>query len=460
MKTEVAPQRNIYSVSRLNREARSLLEINFPLIWVEGEISNLSRPASGHIYFSLKDPAAQLRCAMFRMRNRGLTFTPENGSQVLVRGRISLYEGRGDFQLIADHMEAAGDGALRRAYEQLKQRLADEGLFDEAEKQALPTLPRKIGVITSPSGAAIHDILTVLARRFPAIPVVVYPTSVQGQSAAAEIAAALKRANSHHECDVLIVARGGGSLEDLWAFNEEPVARAIYASTIPIISGIGHESDVTIADFVADRRAATPSAAAEIASPDSSEWLGSFQYYEERLATLAQQRVGEQQQRLEWLNQRMLQQHPTQVLNIRAQRLDELEQRLRRAQHSLFKQRHQQLEQASAHLQRVSPAQPLQQRLAQWRFLNQRLTSAMTRKLDACRQQLSALSRTLDDVSPLATLGRGYAIVRRLPNKTLVRAAKEMQIGDQIEAHLAQGRITCTVSSTNDDHDSENRTIK
>ncbi|NNG14391.1 MAG: exodeoxyribonuclease VII large subunit, partial [Gammaproteobacteria bacterium] len=280
---EDTPQRQVFSVSELSGAARELLEDNFPLIWVEGEISNLAQPASGHIYFSLKDPSAQLRCAMFRMKRRLLDFDPENGQQVLVRAKVSLYEARGDFQLIIEHMEEAGDGALRREYEAMKRRLRNEGLFEAAHKQAIPELPKQIGVLTSPTGAAIRDILSVLKRRFPSIPILIYPVPVQGQGATKKIAQAIELANIRRECDVLLLSRGGGSLEDLWAFNEELLAHAIFKSEIPIVSAVGHEVDFTIADFVADVRAATPSAAAELLSPDRQEWLARLNSLQRRL---------------------------------------------------------------------------------------------------------------------------------------------------------------------------------
>ena len=265
-------ERDIFSVSRLVRETRSVLESSFPLLWIEGEISNFSRPASGHMYFSLKDEAAQVRCAMFRGKNIHLRFKPENGMHVLVRVRPTLYETRGDFQLLIEHMEEAGLGALQRAFEELKTRLGKEGLFDTRSKQSIPVLPKQIGVITSPTGAAIRDILSVLKRRFPAIPVLIYPTAVQGENAATEIASMIKLADQRKECDVLVLARGGGSIEDLWAFNEEVVARAIHACETPLIAAIGHEVDFTIADFVADQRAPTPSAAAELITPDQHDF--------------------------------------------------------------------------------------------------------------------------------------------------------------------------------------------
>ena len=286
------------------------MEGHFPLIWVEGEISNLARPASGHIYFSLKDSDAQLRCAMFKMRNRLTNFRPENGQQVLVRGRLSLYPARGDYQLIAEHMEEAGDGALRREFELLKQRLHSEGLFDEASKQSLPELPTRLGVITSPTGAAIRDILSVLKRRFPGIPVLIYPVPVQGNEAPPAIVEALQTANARNECDLLILARGGGSLEDLWSFNDESLARAIFDCPIPIVSGVGHEVDVTIADFVADIRAATPTAAAEAITPDQLSWSQSFDWYQQRLQQLVKNKIERQQEKIQWLHQRLQQQHP------------------------------------------------------------------------------------------------------------------------------------------------------
>ena len=275
--------RDIYTVSRLNREARSLLEGEFGTIWIEGELSNLARPRSGHLYFSLKDEAAQSRCAMFRSRNSLLGFDPREGIHVIARARVGMYEPRGEFQLIVEHMELAGEGMLRINFEQLKRKLAAEGLFAVEAKQELPVWPNRIGIITSASGAAIRDIVTVLARRNPTIEVLLYPASVQGSNAAPELVRAIRLANARNECDVLIVGRGGGSLEDLWAFNEESVARAIFASTIPIVSAVGHEIDFTIADLVADTRAPTPSASAEICSPHRDEIMRTLQIAENRL---------------------------------------------------------------------------------------------------------------------------------------------------------------------------------
>ena len=442
---ETQPLREVYSVSRLNREARLLLEGGFPPLWVEGELSNVSRPSSGHLYFTLKDEAAQVRCAMFRTRNALLAFDPENGIQVLARARVSLYEGRGDYQLIVEHLEEAGDGALRRAFEQLKQRLAAAGLFDAAHKKPVPRFARRIGVITSPTGAALRDILSVLRRRFPALPVLLYPVQVQGENAAPEIAAALRLASQRRDCDVLILARGGGSLEDLWAFNEEIVARAIYDCEIPVVTGIGHEIDFTTADFVADHRAPTPSAAAELVSPNQDEWLDTLQRHAGRLQLHLRQRMDRKRQDLLWLTKRLQQLHPGQRLRQQAQRLDELEQRLKNAERAGLRHATARLTEICAHLLRYSPAPRLRQWQAQTDYLAQRLHNAWHRGQERYCERLASLSRALDTVSPLATLGRGYAIVTRLPDRGLLRDAADVAPGARVEARLARGRLLCLV---------------
>ncbi|MGH8185415.1 MAG: exodeoxyribonuclease VII large subunit, partial [Steroidobacteraceae bacterium] len=323
--------RDIYTPARLNREARTLLERGLPALWLEGEMSNLSRPSSGHWYFSLKDHSAQLRCAMFRQRNVLAKFTPRDGAHLLARGRVSLYEQRGDYQFVVDYMEEAGEGALRQRFEVLKVKLAAQGMFASERKRPLPRLPRRIGVVTSPSGAAIRDILQILRRRFCSIPVLIYPTHVQGGSAAGQVAATIRLASRRAECDVLIVARGGGSLEDLWAFNEEVVARAIYQSAIPVVTGIGHEVDFTIADFVADVRAPTPSGAAELVVPDCNEWLRHVVVLARRVRGGLDRKLRAHRDRVTWLQKRLAQLHPGVELRQRAQRLDEMEQRLTRA---------------------------------------------------------------------------------------------------------------------------------
>lgn len=438
------PSRNIYSVSDLNNAARDLLESEFPLIWVEGEISNLARPASGHIYFSLKDANAQLRCAMFKMRNRLVNFRPENGQQVLVRGRLSLYPARGDYQLIAEHMEEAGDGALRRQFELLKHKLHTEGLFDAAGKQDLPELPTRLGVITSPTGAAIRDILSVLKRRFPGIPVLIYPVPVQGAEAPPAIVAALQNAAKRDECDLLILARGGGSLEDLWAFNDEAVARAIHACDIPLVSAIGHEVDFTIADFVADLRAPTPSAAAELVSPDRDEWRNVFASWQQRLLRSWQAQQGQYQQHLNWLRRQL--KHPGQRLRERAQRLDELEQRLNLAQQTQLRQQQARLNTLSARLHGHSPKQRLREIRLRLDNLQHSSRSAIAATLTQQHARLGNLGRALNAVSPLATLGRGYAIVQT-PDGNVVRKADEVNVGDAITTRLGSGRLQCRVDA-------------
>jgi len=437
------PIRDVYTVSRLNREARAVLEGNFPLLWVEGEISNLARPRSGHIYFSLKDEFAQVRCAMFRMRAMNLNFSPRDGMQVVARVRVGLYEPRGDYQLIVDHMEEAGDGALRRAFDALKQRLDREGLFDEARKRPLPAMPRQIGVVTSPSGAAIRDILTVLKRRFPAIPVVIYPVAVQGEGAPAQIADMIRLAGKRDECDVLIVGRGGGSLEDLWAFNEEAVARAIHDSPIPVVSAVGHEVDITIADFVADVRAPTPSAAAELLSPDRTEWLQRLQRVESRLAQVVHSQIQQRKQQLHWLETRL--KHPGRRLQEHAQRLDELEMRLTQAQRNLQQRKHARLETLQARLERHSPANHLGQLRQQHQSLQQRLHHAIRLQLNLWQQRLASQTHALETVSPLATLSRGYAIVTESKSDKVIHRSDQVQSGDTVYARLHHGGLLCRV---------------
>ncbi|ALP53609.1 exodeoxyribonuclease VII large subunit [Candidatus Tenderia electrophaga] len=439
------PGRDIYSVSRLIRETRAVLEGSFPLLWIEGEISNLSRPASGHMYFSLKDEAAQVRCAMFRNRNLQLRFKPENGMRVLVRARVTVYEARGDFQIVVEHMEEAGLGALQRAFEELKARLGREGLFEMQHKQALPVLPKRIGVITSPTGAAIRDILSVLKRRFPAIPILIYPVPVQGAQAAGEIARMIQTADSRRDCDVLILARGGGSLEDLWAFNEEGVARAIYACNTPLIAAVGHEVDFTIADFVADQRAPTPSAAAELVSPDQYELQQRLSRQSGRLQQQIAHVLRQSTQSLDWLNKRLQRQHPARELQLKAQRLDELELRLKRQIKHNLKQNGHRLGRLQSQLQRHAPLQLLSQLDARRQHLQQRLQHAWERSMTQKRQRLAICSRTLDSVSPLATLQRGYAIVQDMPAKHIYRDAAELSQGDRISARLAKGSLICTV---------------
>ncbi len=439
--------REILSVSALNSRVRQNLEREFPTIRVEGEISNLARPASGHLYLTLKDAGAQVRCAMFRNRNRLLGFAPENGQQVLVRGRLSLYEPRGDYQLILEHMEEAGDGALRRAYEQLRQRLAAEGLFAEEHKIPLPALPKRIGVITSPSGAAIRDVLSILKRRFPTIPVLVYPVPVQGQGAGEEIARMIDIAAEREDCDVLILTRGGGSLEDLWAFNEEIVARAIFNCAIPIVSAVGHEIDVTIADFVADLRAPTPSGAAEMVTPDSQEWLQWLGTVETRLAQQTRRHLAQATQQLDWLGKRLAGQHPGARLSQKMQGLDHLDMRLQGAMHQRLRSHAGTLRETQARLHQHNPQQRILRYQGRFEHLAHQLTLLTKQQLTNRSRQLGALGRTLNTVSPLATLDRGYSITRDSRGHILRRAA-EIEPGTSVETQLAEGKIISTVTAS------------
>jgi exodeoxyribonuclease VII large subunit len=439
-------QRRIYSVAQLNRAVRELLESGFSNLWVEGEISNLARPPSGHLYFTLKDSGAQVSCALFRNRATRLAFQVENGTHVLVQAAVSLYEARGNYQLIVNHMEEAGDGALRRAFEQLKQRLHGEGLFDPAHKRALPLWPRRIGVITSPTGAAVRDVLTVLKRRFPAIPVIIYPTLVQGENAAAQIVGALQTAERRAECDVLLLTRGGGSLEDLWPFNEESVARAVHACGLPVVSAVGHEIDVVITDFVADQRAATPSAAAELLSPDRNQLLARLGQLRQHLDARLRQALGRARERLEWLARRLRQCDPGRRLQQQNQRLDELQQRLVRAWSHTGARRQSRLESLHARLRHHSPEQQLQRLDALGARLAQRLEYCINIQLSAQREKLAVVSRALDAISPLATLQRGYSITLATATGRVVRSADETAVGDILETCLASGRVLSQVS--------------
>lgn len=387
---------------------------------------------------------------MFRGQRRQ-SFKPENGKQVVVKAQVSLYEPRGDYQLIVEYMEEAGDGVLRRAFDALKLKLSEEGLFSAIHKKNLPILPKAIGVITSPSGAAIRDILTVLRRRFAAVPVIIYPVAVQGENAKFEIAKALAKANTLKQCDVLILARGGGSLEDLWAFNEEIVARAIYASQIPVISGVGHETDVTIADFVADLRAATPSAAAEHATPDQQQWLNKFNELDVRLQQHLQRQLRQQQQKIDWLNGRLNQQHPKQKLTRNQQRLDELDVRLKKAVQLRLAHNQRIVETQTARLWQQTPLSVIRRNQQQQTYLNERLITAINARLKHNNQRLLNASQTLHAVSPLATLNRGYALVTEQASGQIIRSTGQLKLGDKVITQLAKGRFTSQVNELFED---------
>jgi exodeoxyribonuclease VII large subunit len=429
--------RDIYTVSRLNREAKTLFE---------GEISNLSRPASGHVYFSLKDAQAQVRCAFFRQYQRLAGITLKDGLQVLLRARVSLYEGRGDYQIIVEYLEEAGEGALRRAFDALKLKLAKEGLFETAHKMALPRLPRRIGIITSPSGAVLHDILTTLRRRFPAIAVLVFPVPVQGEGAAEKIAAAIQLAGQRKDCDALILARGGGSLEDLWPFNEEIVARAINACPVPIVSGVGHETDFTIADMTADARAPTPTAAAEMLSPDQQEWLVHYERVANRLISIMRGRLRSHSQHLDWLGARLV--HPRSRLALLQHRLTSLSQRMRLAQATLLRQSRSHLQSMTAKLFQHSPLPPLRAAILDNRHFFARLEAAMKRHIELADARLRQRMQTLHALSPLATLERGYAIVQKSAGGAIITEAASVEAGERVQARLAHGYLDCLVEKT------------
>ena len=435
-----SPQRrllpDVYSVSRLNRAARDLLERGMAMLWVEGELSNLAQPGSGHWYFCLKDAQAQVRCALFRTQQRLLSLKPRDGMHVLVRARVSLYEGRGEFQLIVEHMEESGEGALKRAFEALKQRLNDEGLFDQARKRPLPTLPRRVGIVTSPTGAAIRDIVTTFKRRFPAIALLVYPVPVQGEGAPAKIAAALRLASARAECDAIILARGGGSLEDLWAFNDEQVARAIAACRVPVVSGVGHEVDVTIADFVADMRAPTPTAAAELLSPDRTEWAAQFDRLQQRFRTLASRRLQDAQQGLDRLAVRL--RDPRRILAQHAALLSQLKARLRAHTAATLAARHARLAQRQHRLQQAAPRTRVARLGARLDGHHARLLQAMRNRLRQTEHDLALRAQRLNAISPLPTLRRGYAIVQTEANR-VVRDAGALRVGDKIKIRFAAG---------------------
>ena len=482
--------KDIYGVSQLVRTVKDKIEQGFSLLWVEGEISNLAIPSSGHMYFTLKDDAAQIRCVMFKTKKRLLRFTPQQGQQVLMRVRMTIYEARGDFQVIVEHMEEAGSGALQRAYDALHYRLRQEGIFDERHKQALPRYPEQVGIISSPTGAAVQDIITVLQRRFPSISIILYPAQVQGVGAATQIQLALEQAQMRQECDVLIIGRGGGSLEDLWAFNDEQLARAVLACPIPTISAVGHEVDDTIIDFVADVRAATPSAAAELAVPVAAALAQQITQQQQRLWHLLSQRLSQQQQQLQQLKKRMTQ--PQHRIRYSQQQVKTQQARLQYSMHLRLLHAQQSLEKLSSSLRH--PAEQLREKryqLAHWQHrlatrmrrqqaqwqqryhalhyvllrqaplaqikdiqydvavLREQLEQAMhhylARKKVALQQQVGVLSA----VNPLNVLQRGYSLTTRVEDNTLVTKGSQVTAGEQVNISLQQGMLHCKVERIN-----------
>ncbi len=438
--------RDIYSVSRLNREVRSVLETGFPLLWLEGEISNFACPSSGHWYLSLKDSHAQVRCAMFRTRNRSLRFVPRNGMQVIVRAKIGLYEPRGEFQIIIEHMEEAGEGALRQQFEQLKNKLNAQGMFASKTKKTLPDFSKRIGVITSPTGAAIHDVLTTLKRRFASLQVIIYPVSVQGKAAAADISATIKLADKRNECDVLLLTRGGGSLEDLWSFNEENVANAIYNCNIPIISAIGHDVDFSIADFVADVRAATPTAAAELVSPDAQSWLEHTSSLQKRITQLTLNIINNKASTINHLSKRI--RHPRRHIEETSQRADEYLYRLQQLMTSRITTVKHKINNLNLLCQAQNPIYKIQSTQQHTKKLLQQLKLVQQQKISTLKQRFIKSTSTLNAVSPLATLERGYAYVTSTETNKVINDIRQLNIGDKVKTSLTNGSFISTVTHT------------
>ena len=439
---------DIYSVSRLNSEVRLTLELQFQTLWLQGEVSNFVAAASGHWYFSLKDSAAQVKCAMFKMANRNSSFRPQNGQQVLIRARISVYEPRGEYQLLAEFIESAGAGLLKQQFEQLKAKLQAEGLFDPAGKKALPAQVQRVGVITSPTGAAVRDIVTVLKRRAPGIEVIIYPSQVQGETAATQLRNMLSTAIRRNEVDVLIIGRGGGSLEDLWCFNDEALCRAVAACPIPIVSAVGHEIDFALTDFIADVRAPTPSAAAELVSPDQSHLLERIMRLRSALIQAQRARMQHAAPKLLNLSQRLLALHPKRRLQQQQQRLDELQLRLSSTIKRSVQNAQQQQQYLDKSLRQLSPVKTLLQHTQHITQLERRLINAQQLQLKQSKQQLAQLSSQLNTVSPLATLARGYSITFD-DKQQVVTSSNQLKAGDNVAVKLAEGGFDAQVIKLN-----------
>ncbi len=440
-------QEHIYSVSELNKEVYQLLSSTFGVVWIEGEISNFLRSSAGHVYFSLKDEISQIRCAMFRQQNQLVSFPIEDGKQILARARVGLYQPRGEYQLIVDYIEEAGEGLLRQRFERLKSKLQQEGLFDSTNKLPLPEFPQTLGVITSPSGAAIQDIFNIMRRRFPCINVIVYPTLVQGREATQQISRAIEIANERNECEVLILARGGGSLEDLWCFNEEQVARAMFHSQIPIISGIGHETDVTIADLVADYRAPTPSGAAEVALPDADDILQRLQNFNRQFYNTMKLLLAMVRQKCLSLDAQLQQQHPISILEQYNQRLDLALQRIKSSPREYLAKTSSRINVLNACLFRSSPLSMDQNMKSEVTALYRRLIVATRGILGNTEQLLSIAVAKLDGVSPLNALGRGYAYVVDPGTQRNIKSIRQIKVGSTVKARLKDGSFGAKISS-------------
>ncbi len=435
---------SIYTVSRLNTEVKKLLETGLGTVWLSGEISNLTMAASGHWYLTLKDDQAQVRCAMFRGANSKVSLRPKNGLQVLVRAKLSLYEPRGDYQLILESMAPEGEGLLQQAFDALKFKLAAQGLFASQHKQTLPAHPTRVGLITSATGAAVHDILSVLKRRNPSLQVIIYPSQVQGKAATPQLVSAIQLANARNEVDLIVLGRGGGSMEDLWCFNEEAVAHAVFNSKLPIISAVGHEVDVTICDFVADVRAATPSAAAELLSQDAQFWTNRIQQQQHRLKQAMLSLLSKRANELRQQQLKLSHHEPRAKLQLQAQRLDDLELRLNRGLTYMLNLHQTKLNHLQNRLSQTQPLQRISRLQIQQEQLNQRLTRGMASFLKQNQQQHRALLQQLQTVSPLATLARGYSITTDSQGK-VIDNSEQLSQGDLITTRFAHGEIVAKV---------------
>ncbi|NND81520.1 MAG: exodeoxyribonuclease VII large subunit [Gammaproteobacteria bacterium] len=432
----------VLQVSELAAEMRQLLERSYPEVWVEGELSSLSSPASGHLYFTLKDDQSQLRCAMFRNRASISRYRPQAGDLVRVRAKISVYTARGDLQCIVQHIEAAGEGQLQRRFEELKRELNAAGLFAQEHKREMPGFARHIGLITSPTGAAVRDILTTLKRRAPSIPVTIYPAVVQGESAAQSLIEALQNAVQHDQCDVLILSRGGGSLEDLWCFNDADLAQAIFACPIPVVAGVGHEVDITIADLVADQRAPTPTAAAELLSPDRTQLQNNLISLSLRLPRSLRRQLEQLAQQVDTCFQQL--QHPREQISRQRERITQLQHQLRRSLQQQLSAISQTLKQQHLQLRAHSPTRTIAAQRSAVQAQFKQLCSTAQHQLHNTRARHAALAEQLNAVSPLATLARGYAIARDAKG-TILRSTKQVQNRQQIEVQLHQGNLLCDV---------------
>ena len=442
---DIFAEKTILTVSRLTALLRGVLEENFEQVWVEGELSNLSLPSSGHIYFTIKDSGAQLRCVMFKGSARNLKFRLADGMALIVRGRISVYDQRGEYQLISEYLEPAGVGALQMAFVQLKERLAKEGLFDKKHKKDMPAFPRRVGVITSSTGAAIHDILNVLKRRFASLEILLYPVRVQGEGAAIEIAGAVDDMNRLNLVDLLIVGRGGGSLEDLWAFNEEVLARSIHRSHIPVISAVGHETDWTISDFVADLRAPTPSAAAELVIASSEELRGRMDALTHRLRLSMETRLSRLGALVEALRRSL--HDPGAMLGHLSQRVDDLSERLDLALHNNVAHRRERFVRLETVLLHYSPVLQVDQQRQRLALLSARAERQMVHRLEGIKQTFVGNAARLDVLSPLNTLSRGYSIATRIVDKTVVTDASRLLAGERLRLRFNHGEAISVVES-------------